>query len=75
MERRDFLALLASAPIAALAPWRHVLERQTILSTATGPTTILIVSGERGWISDRFVFDPKPRWAIWNPDFEVRVTE
>lgn len=27
MDRRSFLALLASAPIAALAPWPHVLER------------------------------------------------
>lgn len=30
MERRSFLALLASAPIAALAPWPAVLERYAV---------------------------------------------
>ena len=30
MNRRSFLALLASAPIAALAPWNTMLASQTL---------------------------------------------
>jgi len=33
MERRAFLALIASAPIAALAPWPHFLPPTTIYFT------------------------------------------
>lgn len=50
MDRRSFLALIASAPIAALAPWPQFLPRQTILSAATGPTEILITSGGHGYV-------------------------
>ena len=30
MERRTFLSLLASAPIAALAPWPAILDRYAV---------------------------------------------
>ena len=30
MNRRSFLALIASAPIAALAPWPAILQRQPL---------------------------------------------
>ena len=36
MNRRDFLALLASAPIAALAPWPQSLKQQIVCDTQTG---------------------------------------
>ena len=51
MQRRSFLALLASAPIAALAPLPAILaQRQTFLSAATGPTTIMVTSGGTGYV-------------------------
>lgn len=34
MERRAFLALIASAPIAALAPWPHFLNPPKLMMRA-----------------------------------------
>lgn len=62
MDRRSFLALLASAPIAALAPLPKILE-EVVVDRQTG-------------ISIRFVKHWEqlpPRYAIWNPNFAVRV--
>lgn len=51
MERRAFLALLASAPIAALAPLPKVLEHSpTIISNATGARTFFVTSGGDGYL-------------------------
>lgn len=63
MNRRDFLALLASAPIAALAPMPKMLQDA--------------VRDQRLGISIRFIkhWEPLPmRYMIWNPDFKVRIT-
>ena len=84
MDRRSVLALLASAPIAALVPWTHTIKRSplafhpralelameplAILSTAKADD-MLIVSGGTGYLFGT------PRWAVWNPDFEVRVAK
>lgn len=51
MERRSFLASLAAAPMAALIPWTKIVQQpHTILSTATGPTTMMITSGGNGYV-------------------------
>ena len=48
MERRSFLALIASAPIAALAPWPTILER-TIYYAPYAGHRIAIYNGDDGW--------------------------
>ena len=72
MERRDFLALIASAPIAALAPWPKILTQfNADMSVMPFASTILVTSGERDWIYYEFVpRDPFPvrvldAWIGW----------
>lgn len=49
MERRAFLALLASAPIAAVAPLPNVLEQprqfRSIITNASRAREVFILSG------------------------------
>lgn len=59
MERRAFLALLASAPIAALAPLPKLLPDPQL-----GIALRFIAC-----------YEPLPmRYAILRPDWEVRIT-
>lgn len=49
MRRRDFLSLIAGAPIAALAPWTKIVQQPvTLLSNFTG-SSFLVVSGGNGY--------------------------
>jgi len=68
MKRRNFLALLASAPIAALVPWTRIVQ-QPPLAFHRGAFEFAMAPLRETWAVG------SPQWAIWNPDFEVRVTE
>ena len=66
MDRRAFLTLLASAPIAALAPWGKLIVNKTIYYVPYAGSSVRLYDGEK-WIQAGTI------WAVWNPDFEVRV--
>ena len=61
MDRRTFLSLVASAPIAALAPWPSILQQQTIMSAASGPATSMVTSGGNGYVLNPPILVP------WDP--------
>ena len=60
MDRRSFLTLIAGAPIAALAPLPSILACGLYLAPYKGNHVLLYEVGA-------------PQYAIWRPDFKVRV--
>ena len=64
MERRSFLALLASAPIAALAPWPHFLPKKMSEMSRYdwfADQNISRFNSETGWVDVpyRYIFNTK----------------
>jgi len=53
MERRSFLTLLASAPLAALVPWTRTVMNGYFLSFDAAPSTVrfLEIYDEQAWVT------------------------
>ena len=80
MERRSFLALLASAPIAALAPLPKILAQHCYLSDITDQFSFdtsacrqTVTSTERPGEVLILSGGRGYRYAYWRPDWEVWV--
>ena len=62
MDRRSFLALLGSAPLAALAPMPHFLPTRMV-----DPHVGIAIRFIKHW-------EPMPmRYALWNQPWPVRI--
>lgn len=69
MDRRSFLALLGSAPLAALAPMPHFLPTRTMAFQM-----VMDLPPQRGYFrrssdGEYFIYE------VWRPNFPVRITD